>query len=53
MAEIRNEVLDELLADYERSEALLGESGLFKQLKKALLERALGAELSEHLGYEM
>ena len=26
--------------------------GLFKQLKKALIERALGAELSEHLGYE-
>ena len=52
MAEIRNEVLDELLADYERPEDLLGESGLFKQLKKALLERALGAELSEHLGYE-
>ncbi len=26
--------------------------GLFKQLKKALLERALGAELSDHLGYE-
>jgi transposase-like protein len=25
---------------------------VFKQLKKALLERALGAELSEHLGYE-
>jgi transposase-like protein len=26
--------------------------GLFKQLKKALIERALGAELTEHLGYE-
>jgi putative transposase len=25
---------------------------LFKQLKKALIERALGAELTEHLGYE-
>ena len=52
MAEIRTEVLDELLADYERPEDLLGESGLFKHLKKALLERALSAELSEHLGYE-
>jgi hypothetical protein len=31
---------------------LLGEEGLFKQLKKKLLERALGAELTEHLGYE-
>src|SRR5512136_1882441 len=25
---------------------------LFKQLKKALIERALGAELTDHLGYE-
>ena len=33
-------------------EDLLGDDGLFKQLKKALLERALGAELSDHLGYE-
>ena len=31
---------------------MLGEEGLFKQLKKALLERAVGAELSDHLGYE-
>ena len=25
---------------------------MFRQLKKRLLERALGTELSEHLGYE-
>jgi Transposase, Mutator family len=30
----------------------VGEDGLLKQLKKALIERALGAELTEHLGYE-
>jgi transposase-like protein len=52
MTTIRSELLDELLSGYERPEDLLGEEGLFKQLKKALLERALGAELSEHLGYE-
>jgi len=52
MTTIRREVLDELLAGYERPEDLLGEEGLFKHLKKALLERALGAELSDHLGYE-
>lgn len=28
------------------------ENGLFKQLKKVLIERALGAELSSHLSYE-
>jgi putative transposase len=49
---IRSEVLDELLASYEKPEDLLGEEGLFKELKKALIERALGAELTEHLGYE-
>jgi putative transposase len=31
---------------------LTGEDGLFRQLKKALIERALGAELTDHLGYE-
>jgi putative transposase len=40
------------LAGDEKPEDLLGEVGLFKQLKKALLERALGAELTHHLGYE-
>ena len=46
------ELLDQLLSNYTRPEDLTGEDGLFKQLKKALIERALGAELSEHLGYE-
>src|SRR6201989_2411030 len=49
---IKPEHLDELLSGYEKPEDLLGEEGLFKQLKKALIERALGAELTEHLGYE-
>ena len=30
----------------------MGEYGLLKQLTKAVLERALKAELSHHLGYE-
>jgi putative transposase len=45
-------LLDQLLANYEKPEDLTGDDGLFKQLKKALIERALGAELTEHLGYE-
>ena len=52
MTTLRPELLDELLSDYETTEDLLGDEGLFKQLKKAILERALGAELSDHLGYE-
>src|ERR671939_1770297 len=49
---ITPELLDQLLANYKNPEDLTGEDGLFKQLKKALIERALGAELSEHLGYD-
>ncbi len=49
---IKPEMLDELLAGVSRPEELLGDAGLFRQLKKALMERALGAELTHHLGYE-
>ncbi len=49
---IRDEIIEELLQGYSSPADLLGEEGLFKELKKRLLERALGAELSEHLGYE-
>jgi len=49
---IKQEIIDELLANYQNPEDLLGDDGIFKQLKKALLERALDAELDDHLGYE-
>ncbi len=52
MAEIRQELLDELLADYESREDLVGPDGLIKQLIGRLIETAAGAELTEHLGYE-
>ena len=50
--EIKKAVLDELIKDYKKPEDLIGETGLLKQLTKALLERALSAELAQHLGYE-
>jgi putative transposase len=50
--EIRKELLDELIKDYQKPEDLIGEAGLLKQLTKALMERALSAELTNHLGYE-
>lgn len=49
---IRKELLDELLAGHQGPEELTGPDGLLKQLTGALVERALGAELTEHLGYE-
>ena len=47
-----NDLLDQLLAGCERPEDILGPQGLFAQLKKALAERALGAELGHHLAQE-
>lgn len=46
------ELLASLLADYKKPEDLIGENGLLKQLTKLLVERALDAELTEHLGHE-
>ena len=45
-------LVDELLAGYKKPEDIIGEDGLLKQLTKALLERAMQAEMTEHLGYE-
>lgn len=50
--EIKKELLDELLKDYQKPEDVIGENGLLKQLTKAVLERAMSAELTAHLGYE-
>jgi putative transposase len=50
--EIDKTLIDKLLAGYKGPEDLIGEQGLLKQLTKALVERALNAELTHHLGYE-
>jgi putative transposase len=49
---IDNELIDNLLKDYTKPADLIGENGLLKQLTKQLLERAMAAEMSEHVGYE-
>lgn len=49
---IRKELVDELLKDYKSPEDVIGDNGILKQLTKAIIERALGAELTSHLGYE-
>lgn len=49
---INDDILDELLKGCERPEDLLRDGGLMKDLKKALMQRMLGAELTDHLGYE-
>ncbi len=45
------QLLEELLKDYKKPEDILGETGLLKQLTQAVVERALDAELTHHLGY--
>lgn len=45
------ELVDRLVADAGDGE-LLGPDGLLSELTKAVMERALGAELTDHLGYE-
>jgi putative transposase len=47
-----NDLIDELLAGYQKPEDLIGENGLLKQLIKALVERALQAEMTEHLSHD-
>ena len=44
--------IDELLKQYRTPEDILGRDGLIKQLTKAVLERALEAELGHHLRQE-
>lgn len=48
---LSTELIDGLLAGYQKPEDLIGENGLLKQLTKALVERALEAEMAEHLGH--
>src|SRR6266508_1431864 len=49
--EIPEELIDQLLGEYEGREQLTGPGGLINQLRKRLIERAAGVELEQHLGY--
>src|SRR5690348_11489868 len=48
---IDSNLVNELVKGCQKPEDLLGEGGLLSQLTKAVLERALEAEMTEHLGY--
>ena len=50
--EHEDKLIKELLANYRGPEDLIGENGLLKRLTKKLVEGAMGAELTHHLGYE-
>ena len=40
-------LIEQLLSDYKKPEDIIGENGLLKELTKAILERALEAEIRE------
>ena len=46
------DLIDLLLADYQKPEDLIGENGILKQPTKAIAERALQAKLALHLGHD-
>src|SRR5438309_11513480 len=47
-----DELVDELLGGAKTEEEIFGQGGLFNQLTKRLVERAMEVELTGHLGYE-
>lgn len=47
-----NDAIDTLLKNYKTPEEIIGENGLLQQLTKAVLQRALQAEMTLHLGHE-
>jgi putative transposase len=50
--ELPDELIDELLAGARTEDELVGPGGLLADLTRRLVERALSAELTEHVGYE-
>jgi putative transposase len=51
-AEAKRELVDSLLDGCQSERDLFGPDGVFTQLKGAMMERLLDAEMAEHLGYE-
>jgi putative transposase len=56
MAIEKDDLIEKLLEDVDFSkltpEQITGESGLLKQLTKRIVEKAMNAEMKDHLGYE-
>jgi len=49
---LTDELIDELLAGRRGEAEIVGRGGLLGELTRRLVERAMAAELTEHLGYE-
>ncbi len=51
MSKLNKQVIDELIKDCRTPEDFFGENGLIKSFVKSVMESALNAELTTHLGY--
>ena len=51
-AAAQQELIDHVIAGYQKPADLIGENGLLKQLTKRIFEAALKAEMAEHLGHD-
>jgi len=49
---IKDEIIDELLAEQREGREVFGPDGIVTELTKRMMERLLQAELDDHLGYE-
>jgi putative transposase len=52
MTEFNKDIIDSLLKNCKNQEDMFGKDGLIPSLVKSLVERALNAELTTHLGYD-
>ena len=52
MSKLKKQLVDELIKDCKTREDFFGENGLIKSFVKSVMESALNAELTTHLGYE-
>ncbi len=50
--DIPGELIDALLANYQKPDDLLGKNGILEQMTKSVVERALQGEMTHHLGHE-
>jgi putative transposase len=50
--DLPDELIDELLAGARTPDEIAGPDGLLQRLTKRLVERAMAAELTDHLGYD-
>lgn len=52
VADNLSEIAEQLVKEYKTEDNLFGSNGIFKELKRRVLEAALEGEMEAHLGYE-